>query len=271
MTSLSQFRNAEMILPGKGGAGKTLVSTLLAISLSRKYNCALLDVDIITPNLAQATGFGDKEPVYSTSRKQLAFSHNDNLRVFSVETFFVDNAGIRLGVKECERLLQECLEDVDWGSRPIDYLILDMPASQSDPIKALRRLFPKNLYGIGVTTPKLQSMSNLERTLFTCYDLNIKILGVIANMVGAEMHGYVPRCGCGCGQPFYPNNDRGDGSEVREFTERMKCDYLGSIKHDPDLGYKLDVGTLTGVNNGAIATAVRKVERQNFWGKLRGG
>lgn len=262
MTELSQFRNTVMVLPGKGGVGKTLVSSTMGILLSRQFKTTLLDVDIITPNLARVMGLAGREPKFNRHRKQEAFTFNENLRVFSVENYFQDNSGIRLGVDECERLISECLTDIDYGPNPIDFLICDMPPAQSDPVKALRRLFPKRLYGIGVTSPTTTSMDNLERTLWTCYDSKIEVLGVIANMVGAEMHGQTPLCSCGCGQPFYPNADRGDGSEVLEFTERMKCDFLGIIKFDPNIGFHYNRGNPAVINNGAIKSAVDRIAGQ---------
>lgn len=274
MTELSQFGDVNLILPGKGGVGKTLDASSIAIMLSLLgHRTAILDVDTITPNLGQVMGLSGKDPRFTRSRKQKAYTYNENLRVYSLETYFEDNSGIRLGVEECERLISECLLDIDWGSAPIDKLICDMPPATSDPMKALRNLFPKkNLYGIGVSSPTKLSMDNLERTLYTCYDMKIKVLGVIANMVGASMHGHIPLCGCGCGQPFYPNKDRGDGSEVREFAERMKCDFLGVIKFDPDIGFKANHGQPTIMNNGAIKSAVDKIVKQrSLFHKLRGG
>lgn len=277
MSDLAHFRNVEMIIPGKGGVGKTGVASLTALLLSQKYRCALLDIDMITPNLAQVMGLTNAEPIFSRRRKLKAYAFNKNLTVFSLENYFKDNAGIRLGVEECERLISECLEDIEWSpdiasNKPIDFLICDMPPATSDPIKALRRIFPKNLYGIGVTSPTKLSLDNLERMLLNCYDMKIGVLGVVANMVGAEMHGATPRCGCGCGQPFYPNKDRGDGSEVVEFTKRMKCDFMGVIKYDPDIGNQLNTGHPKLMNNGAIKATVDKISRQTgFMGKFRGG
>lgn len=276
MSGLSQFRNVEMIVPGKGGVGKTGVSALLGLLLSLKYRCALLDIDMITPNLAQVMGLTGAEPIFSQRRKLKAYAYNANLTVFSLENYFRDNAGIRLGVEECEQLISECLEDIEWSpdiaSQPIDFLICDMPPATSDPIKALRRIFPKNLYGIGVTSPTKLSLDNLERMLLNCYDMKIGVLGVVANMVGAEMHGAIPRCGCGCGQPFYPNKDRGDGSEVLEFTNRMKCDFLGTIPYNPNIGEQLNSGHPEIMNNGAIKAAVDKISKQTgFIGRLKGG
>lgn len=272
MSGLAHFRNVEMIIPGKGGVGKTGSASLSALLLSQKYRCALLDIDMITPNLAQVMGLTNVEPVFSKRRKLKAYAYNKNLTVFSLENYFRDNAGIRLGVEECERLISECLEDIEWSSEPIDFLICDMPPATSDPIKALRRIFPKNLYGVGVTSPTKLSLDNLERMLLNCYDMKIGVLGVIANMVGAEMHGHIPRCGCGCGQPFYPNKDRGDGSEVLEFTVRMKCDFLGVIKYDPDIGEQFNSGHPTLMNNGAIKATVDKISKQiGFLGRLKGG
>lgn len=262
MSELSQFRNAGLILPGKGGVGKTMVSSSIAILLSQNFRVALLDVDIITPNLARVMGLAGVDPKFNRSRKQKAFTYNDNLRIYSVESYFEDNAGIRLGVEECERIISECLLDIDWGPEPIDFLICDMPPATSDPIKALRRLFPKNLSGIGVTNPTRLSMDCLQRTLYSCYDMKIKVLGVIANMIGAEMHGYIPLCGCGCGRPFYPFADHGDGREVQEFTDRMKCDFLGVIKFDPDIGFKADTGHPAIINNGAIKSAAGRIVKQ---------
>lgn len=276
MQKLSHFRNVEMIIPGKGGVGKTLISSLVALLLARNYKTALLDVDIITPNLAQVMGLTDKEVRFSRQRKLKAYVYNKNLSIFSLENYFEDNAGIRLGVEECERLISECLLDIEWApdiaSEKFDFLICDMPPATSDPIKALRRLFPKNLNGVGVTSPTKLSMDNLERTLYTCYDMRINVLGVIANMVGAEMHGHIPRCGCGCGQPFYPNMDKGDGSEVLEFTERLKCDFLGVIKYNPLVGFNANQGQLVLMDNGAIKGSVDRITKQRgFMSKLRGG
>jgi len=131
--SLSNVSHVILVLSGKGGVGKSTVSTQLAQSLSsRGYSVGLLDVDICGPSIPRMAGVVGQtvhqsqqgwEPVYA----------NPNLAVMSISFLLEegDAAVVWRGPRK-NGLIKQFLTETDWGVGGLDYLIIDTPPGTSD-------------------------------------------------------------------------------------------------------------------------------------------
>ena len=123
---LKRVKHIVLVLSGKGGVGKSTVSTQLALSLASKgLEVGLLDIDVCGPSVPRMLGLEDEEIHQSGTGWQPVF-YQENLSVMSIGFMLSkpDDAVIWRGPKKTS-LLKSFLRDVDWGG--LDYLVIDSP------------------------------------------------------------------------------------------------------------------------------------------------
>ena len=201
--SLSNVSHVILVLSGKGGVGKSTVSTQLAQSLSsRGYSVGLLDVDICGPSIPRMAGVVGQtvhqsqqgwEPVYA----------NPNLAVMSISFLLEegDAAVVWRGPRK-NGLIKQFLTETDWGVGGLDYLIIDTPPGTSDEhisiVQYLNDARPMISDGnngnksgasgaIVVTTPEEVSMADVRKELNFCKKTSVPVLGIVENMSGLQM------------------------------------------------------------------------------------
>ena len=123
---LAGVRNIVLILSGKGGVGKSTVSTQVALSLAAKgHEVGLLDIDICGPSTPRMLGLENEEIHQSASGWQPVY-YTENLAVMSIGFMLSspDDAIVWRGPKKTS-MIKSFLKDVEWGE--LDYLIVDSP------------------------------------------------------------------------------------------------------------------------------------------------
>lgn len=248
--SLDNVKEVILVLSGKGGVGKSSVTTQLALGLSLQgHSVGVLDVDLTGPSIPrffgiesakvkQAPGGWLPVPVHESKEIPTATApgiDNANLgstqRLGSLDAmslgFLLGNRGdavVWRGPKKTA-MVRQFLSDVQWG--PIDYLLIDTPPGTSDEhISLVETLLmqakPGQVSGaVIVTTPQAISISDVKKEINFCKKTNIHILGVIENMAGFVC----PSC-AECTNVF----SKGGGEIMaREF----QVPFLGSVPIDP--------------------------------------
>jgi Mrp family chromosome partitioning ATPase len=182
---LRDVKHIVMVLSGKGGVGKSTVSTQVALSLAAKgLEVGLLDIDVCGPSVPRMLGLEDEEIHQSNSGWSPVY-FEENLGVMSIGFMLSkrDDAIIWRGPKK-NALIKQFLKDVDWGA--LDYLIIDAPPGTSDEhITAAHCLLPCNLAGaVIVTTPQEVALLDVKKEINFCKKTGIRVLGVVENMSG---------------------------------------------------------------------------------------
>ncbi|XP_076258592.1 NUBP iron-sulfur cluster assembly factor 2 [Rhynchophorus ferrugineus] len=227
---LEGVKHIILVLSGKGGVGKSTVSTQIALTLVEKgCKVGLLDVDLCGPSVPYLLQLEGKDvhqsdegwvPVY-TDEKQ-------NLAVMSIGFLLNNrnNAVVWRGPKKTS-MVKQFLTDVSWGE--LDYLIIDTPPGTSDEhITVMENL--KNVKCDGaviVTTPQLVSIEDVRKEITFCKKTGIPIIGLIENMSGFVC----PSC-TNCTNIFSKG-----GGETLATISNIK--HLGSIPIDPRVGQLL--------------------------------
>jgi Mrp family chromosome partitioning ATPase len=185
---LSNVKNIILVLSGKGGVGKSTVSSQLALSLAhvddQKYQVGLLDIDICGPSIPRMLGLEDHE-VHQSNEGWTPVYYEDNLAVMSIG-FLLSNknsAVIWRGPRK-NGLIKQFLSDVVWDN--LDYLVIDTPPGTSDEhLSIIQYLKKTNIKGaILVTTPQEISLLDVRKELNFCVKTEIPIIGVVENMSG---------------------------------------------------------------------------------------
>eukprot|EP01024_Parvocaulis_polyphysoides_P037143 TRINITY_DN33041_c1_g4_i1.p1 TRINITY_DN33041_c1_g4~~TRINITY_DN33041_c1_g4_i1.p1 ORF type:complete len:352 (-),score=77.11 TRINITY_DN33041_c1_g4_i1:306-1361(-) len=184
---LAGVKNIILVLSGKGGVGKSTISTQLAFSLAGKeLEVGLLDVDICGPSVPRMLGLQGEE-VHQSNAGWSPVYVEDNLGVMSIGFMLPDpdEAVVWRGPRK-NGIIKQFLKDVDWGE--LDILIIDTPPGTSDEHISIAQLLKGcNLAGaVLVTTPQEIAVMDVRKEVNFCVKVGIPILGIVENMSGLE-------------------------------------------------------------------------------------
>ncbi|XP_005337883.2 cytosolic Fe-S cluster assembly factor NUBP2 isoform X1 [Ictidomys tridecemlineatus] len=231
--NLSGVRHIILVLSGKGGVGKSTISTELALALRHEgKKVGILDVDLCGPSIPrmlQAQGRAVHQcdsgwvPVFVDQEQSISLMSVG----FLLER--PDEAVVWRGPKK-SALIKQFVSDVAWGE--LDYLVVDTPPGTSDEhmaaVEALRPYRP--LGALVVTTPQAVSVGDVRRELTFCRKTGLQVIGVVENMSGFAC----PHC-AECTNIF----SRGGGEELARLAG---VPFLGSVPLDPELSRSLEEG-----------------------------
>ena len=162
---------------GKGGVGKSMVATCLALNLrDRGYKVGLLDLDFTSPATHVILGV---EGLYPEEDYGIIPPLAHGLRYMSITHYSLDEPAPLRGVDVSNAII-ELLAITKWGE--LDYLVVDMPPGIGDATLDTIRLIPKLEFLI-VSTPSIVAYQSVRRMLVLLKELGISIKGVIENMV----------------------------------------------------------------------------------------
>jgi len=185
---LTGTKNVIAVGSGKGGVGKSTVAVNLALALRRHgARVGLLDADVFGPSIPQM--LGDPEaPAGVTEDKKIVPALHHGLRVISVGFFIDKNDAVIWRGPLVHKLLQQFLQDVDWGD--LDYLVCDLPPGTGDVQLSLSQLIPLG-GAIMVTTPQEMSVIDVVKGISMFENTGVPVLGVVENM----SYYLCPECG----------------------------------------------------------------------------
>ncbi len=173
---LSGVKRVIAVSSGKGGVGKSLVATALALTLAgRNFKVGLFDLDFTGPSTHLILGI---KKVRFKEDKGIIPAQVNGLKYASIVGYSNDEV-LPLRGADFSNALVELFTITIWGF--LDYLILDMPPGINDAVLELIRLV-KGLEFLIVTTPSILAFETVRKLVKLLSDLKIPILGVIENM-----------------------------------------------------------------------------------------
>ena len=217
------------VISGKGGVGKSMITSLLAVLSKRAgYKTAILDADITGPSIPKA--FGMTEQAWGSAAGIMPVSTETGIEVMSVNLLLDDATtpvlcrGPILG-----GTVKQFWTDVVWGD--IDIMFVDMPPGTGDVGLTVFQSVP--LDGIIVVTSPQELVSMIvQKAVNMANMMNIPILGLVENM------SYVECPDCGKQIKIY-----GD-SHVDEVAKNYTLPVLGKLPIIPALANACDEGTI---------------------------
>lgn len=243
----SNIKKIIAIMSGKGGVGKSSVTSMLAAKLSKNGNkVAILDADITGPSIPQA--FGIKESVRSLEDGTLiAPESKSGIKIMSINLVLEDkSAPVVWRSSIVNNVLKQFYTDVDWGE--IDYLLIDMPPGTSDiPLTVFQSL---NIDGaIAVTTPQDLVGMVVEKSLNMAKMMGKEILGIVENM------------------SYFKAKDTGNiykifgEGKTDEIAEKFKIDTVAKLAINPEITSLIDQGKIEEVEESDLDKLVEKIEK----------
>ena len=247
-SKLSNIKHRIMVMSGKGGVGKSTVSTNLAVALSQDgFIVGLLDADIHGPNIPKMLGIESRH-VEGSENGMTPIEVFPNLKVISM-AFFIgdrDNPVVWRGPLK-HNAISQFLGEVEWGN--LDFLFVDLPPGTGDEPLSVAHLI-KNVDGaVIVTTPQDVALLDSRKAVTFSRMLSIPVMGIVENMSGLNC----PHC-----HKEIPLFKIGGGEKA---AQDMKVPFLGRIPIDPEMVTDCDRGMpfVTAHPNSEAAQAFKKI------------
>ncbi len=225
----SSVKKVIAVLSGKGGVGKSLVTSLLAVSAARKgYKTGIMDLDITGPSIPKA--FGITQKAGASQDGILPVSSAGGIKVMSINLLLnsetdpvIWRGPIIAGVAK------QFWTDVAWGD--LDYMFIDMPPGTGDVALTAFQSLPLDGVVI-VTSPQSLVSMVVEKAVNMASMMSVPVLGMVENM------SYVICPDCGKKIEIFGK------SNAHETASRHGLSMLGTIPMQPELSEACDRGAI---------------------------
>ncbi|HZK24727.1 MAG TPA: Mrp/NBP35 family ATP-binding protein [Oscillospiraceae bacterium] len=226
---LSKIKKVIGVLSGKGGVGKSLVTSLLAVMMNRKgYHSAILDADVTGPSIPKAFGLkkkatGSEEGIYPVQSKTGIDIISINLLLPNDTDPVVWRGPIIAGA------VKQFWTDVIW--QDVDFMFIDMPPGTGDVPLTVFQSIP--IDGIIIVTSPQELVSMIvSKAAKMAEMMHIPILGLVENMSYFQC----PEC--------KENHKIFGDSHLEETAQQHNIDLLAKLPIDPKLAYAVDRGQI---------------------------
>lgn len=240
-------RSVIAVGSGKGGVGKSTVSTSIAMALKRAgCRVGLMDADVYGPSIPHLTGLSG-HPTHDESKKIKPIDY-DGMPVMSIGFMVPAGEAIIWRGPMLHSAVTQFLRDTAWGD--LDYLIIDMPPGTGDIALTLSQLLPLS-GAVVVCTPQEVALLDAIKAVAMFKKVNIPILGIVENMSTF----------------ICPDNGKrydifGNGG-AREFAEQSSIPFLGEIPINIQLRERGDAGqTMANFDDAEVAPYLEKIAYQ---------
>lgn len=181
---LSQVKNIIAVASGKGGVGKSTVSTNLALALAQEgAKVGILDADIYGPSVPMMFGIQGQKPMMRQvdGKGMIEPIERFGVKVMSIGLLVDESQAVIWRGPMATSAIRQFIGDVYWGE--LDYLILDLPPGTGDIHLTMVQTIPIT-GAVIVTTPQAVAMADARKgiMMFRQGQINVPILGIIENM-----------------------------------------------------------------------------------------
>lgn len=244
----SKVKKVIGIVSGKGGVGKSLVTSMLAVSMNRKgHHTAILDADITGPSIPMAFGVADERPAVTLDgRLMIPAKSLEGVEIMSAN-LLLENATdpvIWRGPVIAGAVKQFWTETL-W--QDVDYMFVDMPPGTGDvPLTVFQSLPVDGI--IIVTSPQELVSMIVAKAVNMAKKMDIPILGVVENMSYLECPD--------CKKHIYVFGE----SHVEQAAQENGLKVLAQIPIDPKIAQMVDGGRVEYIEMPWFEKAAEAVE-----------
>jgi ATP-binding protein involved in chromosome partitioning len=224
---LKGVKRVVAVSSGKGGVGKSLVASVLALTLVKKgFRVGLFDLDFTSPSTHVILGVEGVEP---KEDRGLVPPVVHGLEYMSIVYYSKDCAAPLRGADVSNALI-ELLSITRWGK--LDFLVLDMPPGIGDATLDLIRLIGKIEFLV-VTTPSRLAFETVRKLTSLLKELKISVIGVVENVKMNESR------------------------TIQQQTQKLGLTYLGGIPYDTEV--EEAIGNTNELLNTSLANRIENI------------
>ena len=177
-------KNIIAVASGKGGVGKSTITSNIAVTLSKMgFNVGVLDADIYGPSIPIMFDVADQKPsaVKVGNSSKMKPVENYGVKILSIGFFTKPNQAVIWRGPMAAKALNQMIFDVDWGV--LDFLLVDLPPGTGDIHLSTVQALPIT-GAIVVSTPQNVALADARKgvAMFNQESINVPVLGIVENM-----------------------------------------------------------------------------------------
>lgn len=246
LNKFSSIKHVIGVMSGKGGVGKSSVTSMLAVHMQRLgYKVGILDADITGPSIPKAFGIKQK----ATNDQALGIlpvESKNGMKIMSVNVLLENEEDpVIWRGPVITGVVKQFWTDVFWNE--LDYLFVDMPPGTGDVTLTVFQSIP--LDGVVVVTSPQGLVSMIvKKACGMAEKMSIPVIGIIENM------SYVKCPDCGKEIDIYGK------SNLEDFAKELNIAVLGKMPLDADIARLCDEGRIEGMACNYLENAAKVIE-----------
>ncbi|EMD17579.1 hypothetical protein HMPREF9943_00011 [Eggerthia catenaformis OT 569 = DSM 20559] len=242
----SKVKKVIAVMSGKGGVGKSLVTSKLAVEMTRRgYKAAIMDADITGPSIPQA--FNLHGQIYADENKLMFPSITaSGIQVISINLMIDDETKpvVWRGPIIAD-MVSQFWTDVYWED--VDYMFVDMPPGTGDvPLTVFQNLPVDGV--VIVTSPQDLVSMIVSKAVHMVETMHLPILGIVENMSYFKC----PECG-------HIHSIFGE-SHIDNIASKYHIDTISKLPVDPKISQLVDQGKAEALDNKELYNLIDKIE-----------
>ena len=184
LKKIKNISNIIAVSSGKGGVGKSTITSNLAVSLSKMgFNVGILDADIYGPSIPLMFDVQNEKPlaVNIEGKSKMKPIENYGVKILSIGFFTKNDEAVIWRGPMASKALNQMIFDADWGK--LDFLLIDLPPGTGDIHLSIMQSLPIS-GAVVVSTPQTVALSDARKgvSMFKKENINVPVLGIIENM-----------------------------------------------------------------------------------------
>ncbi|MBQ3118863.1 MAG: Mrp/NBP35 family ATP-binding protein [Clostridia bacterium] len=242
---LSDIKKVIGIVSGKGGVGKSSVTSQLAVLTCRHgYKTAILDADVTGPSIPKT--FGITERAYATDDGIIPVKTKSGIDVMSINLLLEnDTDPVVWRGPVIAGTVKQFWTDVIWGE--VDFMFVDMPPGTGDvPLTVFQSLPLDGI--IVVTSPQDLVSMIVEKAVKMAQLMNVPVLGIVENM------SYFECPDCGKVHAIFGE------SKIEEIVARYGIENVAKLPINPEFAVACDKGAVENLEASQLAEMAKSVE-----------
>ncbi len=243
----SHVKHMIAVMSGKGGVGKSLVTSMLAVHLSRQgYSVGILDADVTGPSIPKAFGLYD-EVLGDGEDSMLPPETSTGIKIMSVNLMLDDETKpVVWRGSIISTTVRQFWKDTAWGD--LDFLFVDCPPGTGDVPLTVFQSLP--IDGCIIVSSPQELVSMIVKKAANMADMmNVPVLGLVENM------SYVKCPDCGKEIKIF-----GD-SHIEEIADEFGYDLLAKVPIDTEIASYVDKGWIEVIKTNYLEAAAEKIAK----------
>lgn len=241
----SDIKKVIAVVSGKGGVGKSLVTSLMSVAMHQRGNkVAVLDADITGPSIPKM--FGKKDMAQASEAGIFPVESQTGIELMSVNFLLEDETmPVLWRGPVISGVVTQFWQDVMWGD--IDYMFVDMPPGTGDVALTVFQSLPVDGI-IVVTSPQELVGMIVEKAVNMANMMNVPILGLVENM------SYYKCDECGKDHKIFGE------SHIDETAKKYNIATVAKLPIKPEIALAADAGTIEKVDVSDLKEMADKLE-----------